>query len=130
MQTSNELTEGSVDGAVASAEHPHATGEAVVAEEWEVGGQHDQIGESKVHYQHTYLGIEIKVDNHAIAEDGDGTQEEIDNPKEVVPHGVDWGVVVPVLVDQRLQVIGHEVHHRHPIGEDNAISSSRVTRSG
>lgn len=61
----NELTEGSVDGAVASAEHPHATGEAVVAEEWEVGGQHDQIGESKVHHQHVGGSLQVLEREHS-----------------------------------------------------------------
>ncbi|MPC31603.1 hypothetical protein E2C01_024896 [Portunus trituberculatus] len=37
------LTESSIDLTVGAAEHPHAAGEAVVAEEGEVGGQHDQV---------------------------------------------------------------------------------------
>lgn len=63
-----------------------------------------------------YLGIHVEVDDHAIAHDGEEPKEDVDDPKQVVPHGVDGGEGVPVLKDHVFDLIWHKVHHRHALG--------------
>ena len=67
-------------------------------------------------FSFAYLGIEIEVDHHAVAKDGDNSKEKVDDAKEVVPHGVDWWVAVPVLVNEALHLVRHKVHHSHALG--------------
>lgn len=64
----------------------------------------------------SYLALLEKVDDHAIADDGDDAEEKVNTTKEVVPHGVDWGMVVPVLVNIRLDLGSHEVNNANTFG--------------
>lgn len=55
---SRELTQEAVDLTVPRAEHPHAAAEAVVGEERNVGGEHDEVRQGEVHHQDVGGGLQ------------------------------------------------------------------------
>jgi len=102
-ETSHKSTE-SINFTSESREHPDSTTERVVCEDWEVAQQHVQVKNSKVGNQQVggspqLLDFEVKIDYHAVTQEGGDPEEAVDHSEEIVPHGVHWGVVVPVRVD-------------------------------
>jgi len=119
-ESSHESTE-SINFTVEGREHPHSTTERVVGEDWEVGQQHVQVKNSEVGDQKIggctqLLHFEVQIYYHSVTQEGEDTQEDVDHSQKVVPHGVHWGVVVPVRVDHVFDRRRRKVSYCDPRG--------------
>jgi len=96
-------------------ESPVASNETVIGKYGEVQHQHKEIQGGQVQHQEIrrspkFLAFEIQIDNSTVSCERSDAHEDIDNPQDIVPHGVDWGVVCPVGVNQMLDLVGDRVH--------------------